>query len=590
MLKVLPPDISNLIAAGEVVSRPASVVKELVENAVDAGASTVSVVIIDAGRTLIQVIDDGCGMSSQDALLCFERHATSKISTASDLDAISTFGFRGEALPSIAAVAEVSLRTRREEDEVGTRVLMAASSLVSQEPVMTPRGCNFVVRNLFYNVPARRKFLKSENAEMKHITGEFIRIALTRPGIALRLVSNGRDIYNLRAVHDLRTRIHDLFGRDLENELSPLSTETSVVKVSGFIGDPKDARKTAGNQYLFVNGRFFRSPYFHKAVCRPYEKLIPEGAVPTYFIFLETAPDKVDVNVHPAKTEVRFEDESMVFEILMACVRESLGRNSMIPSIDFDMQGAPEIPTIQSARISGAGGHVRPPAIDYDPLFNPFDTSRCTFEREKPDAGTPSVEGIFGSRLDDSVGEESPMIIVKGRYIVIPSREGLTLIHVTRARERIFFERYLEYLVEDQPLVQQSLFPQTVKLSPSDYLTVTGEMERIGAMGFDIQDFGDSSIVVYGLPEGYSADEQSVRKVIDDLVAALSDTDVTSDFKTQMAARMARSAAASRTQSLSDSEARTLVGELMECREPSLTPSGQRTMTTLSVPDIDKLL
>ena len=309
MLKVLPPNISNLIAAGEVVGRPASVVKELVENAVDAGAKSVSVTVLDAGKTLIQVIDDGCGMSPEEAVLCFERHATSKIETAEDLQRILTYGFRGEALASIAAVAEVTLKTRRPEDEVGVQVEISDTKPAQATPVAAPSGSNFAVRNLFYNVPARRKFLKSDAAELRAIIQEFLRIALIRPEVAFRLTSNGKEIHNLRPAATRKKRILDIYGMNLAKELVEVNVDTTLVRISGYIGNPEDARKSTGNQFFFVNGRYFRSPFFHKAVCKPYEKLVPDEYTPAYFLFLETEPERVDVNIHPAKTEVKFEDE-----------------------------------------------------------------------------------------------------------------------------------------------------------------------------------------------------------------------------------------------------------------------------------------
>lgn len=596
MLKVLPEHVSNLIAAGEVVSRPASVVKELVENAVDAGAKSVTVSVIDAGRTLIQVIDDGCGMTAEEAVLCFERHATSKIAEAEDLDAISTFGFRGEALASVAAVAEVTLRTRRTGEPVGTKVSVAASQILSSEPVSTPQGSNFEIRNLFYKVPARRKFLKSDSAELKHIISEFTRVALTRPEIAMRLISNGKDIYNLRSVANEARRIRDLFGGDMTKELVAINTETSILNIKGWIGAPEDARKTLGYQFLFINGRYFRSPYFNKAVCLPYEKLIPEGYTPSYFIYLETAPDRVDVNVHPAKTEVKFEDEAMVFDILKAAVREGLGRNSFTPSIDFDMKGAPEIPTIQSA---ARCGYVAPPKVDYDPLFNPFEMEgrlfRGNYQPESDpisgfDVPQQPVGGYERLFRDENPESGQPVIVLDDKYIVSKSGRGLSIINISRARERIFFERYQSCVAEEQPVTQQSLFPVTLKLNPADYATVMEELERLSKLGFDVRDFGDSSIVVYGLPEGFCPDEESVRRGIDDMIAALRNDDPADDYQYVLAAGMAKSAARMRSGSVSDAEARLLSAQLADCRCPGTTPDGRKVVTYITTEDIDKRL
>ena len=382
-----------MIAAGEVVQRPASVVKELVENAVDAGADQVTVVIQDAGRTLIQVIDNGCGMSPDQAVLCFERHATSKLATADDLSRIMTFGFRGEALASIAAVAEVTLKTRREEDEVGCQVDFADSQHIDTKEVAAPRGSNFSVRNLFYNVPARRKFLKSDNVEFKHIISEFTRVALTRPEIGFTLTHNGKDVYVLRPAKSLKFRIQDMMGANLVKELADIQAQTSVMDICGFVGRPESARKGLGNQYFFVNGRYFRSPYLHKAVMKAYENLIPDGVTPSYFIYLDIDPEGVDVNIHPTKTEIKFEDDSVIFQILYACVKEALGKNSFGDGIDFDREGMHEIP------VFGSDGFPSEPAVP------------CAFSAEGfggaskglPAADWNDAEQEFFTRSDDPV-------------------------------------------------------------------------------------------------------------------------------------------------------------------------------------------
>ena len=356
-LRILPAQLANMIAAGEVVQRPASVVKELMENAVDAGASQVSVIVTDAGRTLIQVIDDGCGMSASDAVLCFERHATSKIATQEDLNGILTYGFRGEALASIAAVAEVTLKTRRAGDETATEVRIGGDGKTRTASVAAPAGSNFAVRNLFYNTPARRKFLKSDNVELKHIIEEFTRVAITRPETAFTLTSGKHDIFVLKKAKSRKFRIQDLLGSGISSELVDISAETSVVSLKGYIGRPDTARKTLGNQFLFVNGRYFRSPYLHKAVMKAYEGLIPDGVTPSYFIFLETDPHSMDVNIHPTKTEVKFEDDSVIFQVLYACIKESLGRNSFGASIDFENSGGVELPQLgrNSSSTPGSG-------------------------------------------------------------------------------------------------------------------------------------------------------------------------------------------------------------------------------------------
>lgn len=588
MLKVLPQNISNLIAAGEVVSRPASVVKELMENAVDARAKSILVTVLDAGKTLIQVIDDGCGMSPEDAVLCFERHATSKIASAEDLEKIVTYGFRGEALPSIAAVAEVTLRTRRPDDEVGTQVEISESKPPRTTPVSAPAGSNFAIRNLFFNVPARRKFLKSDNTELRAIIQEFLRIALIRPELSFKLTSNGREIHNLRPASTIKKRILDIYGMNFAKELVELKVDTSLVRIRGYIGNPEDARKSSGNQFFFVNGRFFRSPFFHKAVCKPYEKLIPDDCVPAYFLYLETEPGRVDVNIHPAKTEVKFEDEGLIFEIISAAVRESLGKNDFTPSIDFDTKGAPDIPVFNSGS-SGSGrgdSWQRPPAIDYSPLFNPFDEVPGQIPGKEP-AVTPTRS--YGKLFEEeSVAAMNSLIVLQRRYIVTPVKSGMMVIDIRRARQRIFYERYLEKIAEHQPVRQQSLFPVTVRLSAEDYLTLLEQPDLTSRLGFDIQDFGANTVVVGALPEGYPEDEEQVKNCIDALVAALRDDTSLEDQNHLLAARMAKSAAASGLKSLNATEAQLLVDHLFACREPKLTPDGHRCMTLITLEELEK--
>jgi len=581
MLKVLPENISNLIAAGEVVSRPASVIKEMVENSIDAGAQTVTVLVTDSGRTTIQVIDDGCGMTREEAELCFERHATSKIAKAEDLEKILTFGFRGEALPSIAAVAEVTLKTRPADAQMGTKVVIAASHLEASEPTSTPKGTNFEIRNLFYNVPARRKFLKSDSSELKQIINEFLRVAITRTDVALKLVSNGRELYNLRKAANHKQRIKDIFGGEVAGTLSEIKTETSVVNVRGYIGSPEDARKSSGLQYFFINGRFFKSPYLHKAVCNPYAKLIPEGYLPTYFIFLETEPDKVDVNIHPAKTEVKFEDESIIFEIISAAVREGLGKNSLIPMIDFDMKGAPEIPTMQST--VARGGYVAPPKIDFNPLFDPFKDEDGGLTR------VPSQAPSYGHLFEDSGDSASEgLFVLHNKYIVTRTESGITVVNITRARERIFYERFIERIVEEQPLTQQTLFPTEVKLPQEDVLTLREEAETVAQMGFDLGFLGDDAISVNGLPEGYSADESGARKAVDDLLCSLREDSATDDYRELAAARMAKSAAISRRDQLTQNAAQDLLELLYGCRCPQTTADGRKIITTITIDELDK--
>lgn len=497
-IRILPSSIANVIAAGEVVERPSSVVKELMENAVDAGADNIAVVILDAGRTLVQVIDDGCGMSPDEAVLCFERHATSKISTAEDLMDIHTFGFRGEALAAIASVAEVTLRTRREEDEVGCEVFFSDSVHRSTEMVAASKGTNIAVRNLFYNVPARRKFLKSDNVELKHIIAEFTKIALTRPETGFTLTHNGKELYVLKPAMSLKFRIQDLLGTGVVNAVVDISAETSVVKLSGFICRPDLARKGRGNQYFFVNGRYFYSKYLHQAVMKGYEHLIADGVVPSYFIYLDVDPHSVDVNVSPRKTEVKFEDDSVIFQIIYACIRETLGKNSFGASIDFDREGMPEIPTV--GKYYGEYRPVAEPAISVDPAYDPFkedgfisaDDARSDAPRgagrypasgmdfQYPANPLPEADGSagqgsgwqypglvdrngnYGRLFEDRTMPSRQVIILQGKYILTAVKSGLLVINIRRARERILYERFLKAIQANSHVTQTALFPVSV--------------------------------------------------------------------------------------------------------------------------------
>ena len=596
MLKILPPSISNLIAAGEVVQRPSSVVKELLENAVDAGAGNISVIIEDAGKTLIQVIDDGCGMTPEEARLCFERHATSKIAEASDLTTIMTYGFRGEALPSIAAVAEVTLRTRKKGAATGTETVFAPSGFVSQEEAAMPEGTNIAVRNIFYSLPARRKFLKSDNTELRQIIAEFSHVALCRPEIGVRLVHNRKDIYNLKRANTLKQRILEIEGRDMVKELIDVSSSTRLISISGFVGNPQDARRSAGNQYFFVNGRYFRSSYFHKAVMKAYDKLIPEGSYPSYYLFFTAVPENVDVNIHPSKTEVKFENETEIFEILTAVVREALGRNSFIPTIDFDHDSLPDIPAPSNFKYTGSyGGGHRPVTPQrqhggFEALF-PAASSSSAEER-------PSVEGYGGDSVgtffQDSGHTGAGIMQISGRYIATPLRSGLMIVDVRRARERIFYERYLRQLDDLSPISHQVLFPCEVELSPERYAVLMEDPGRLAQLGFDMERSGDFKVTVKGLPEGFGTDEEAVRRALDDLVAMFMDAGPDGMGKAavreDMARKLARSAVSGRNTAMSGEEARLLVDNLFSCAEPEISPSGRKCMFVLTEDDIERQL
>ena len=606
-LKVLPAQIANMIAAGEVVQRPASVVKELMENAVDAGATQISVIVTDAGRTLIQVIDNGCGMSPADAVLCFERHATSKIATAEDLGEIMTYGFRGEALASIAAVAEVTLRTRRTGDETAVEVRTGGESKTRTSSVAAPVGSSFAVRNLFYNTPARRKFLKSDNVELKHIIEEFTRIAVTRPEIGFTLNSGGRDLFVLKKAKSRKFRIQDLLGGGISSELVDISAETSVVSLQGYIGRPDTARKTLGNQFLFVNGRYFRSAYLHKAVMKAYEDLIPDGVTPSYFIFLEADPHSVDVNIHPAKTEVKFEDDSVIFQVLYACIRESLGRNSFGASIDFDTSGAPELPQLGRNFEQYAG--LKAPEIGFDPDYDPFRSSdplkvpNYGFSEQgesSQDDGRQQAGGYssyidrrddYGKLFDDNSATASRTLTVHGKYILTPAASGIMAVHVSRARERIFYDRNLRLLKDRSHVTQTAMFPVQVRVGTAQRLLFDDNAEMLGRLGFDISPFGNDTVVVNGVPEGFSCESGKVEKLVTDIMYILSeDAGGLPDIMEQrIAGKIAVLEAAGAPALTSAAEAGRIIDTLFACENPELSPRGHRILCIIPLGDIDKL-
>ena len=611
-----------MIAAGEVVQRPASVVKELMENAVDAGADQVTVVIQDAGRTLIQVIDNGCGMSPDQAVLCFERHATSKLQTAEDLNNILTFGFRGEALASIAAVAEVTLKTRREEDELGCQVDFADSQHLATKEISTPRGANFSVRNLFYNVPARRKFLKSDNVEFKHIVSEFTRVALTRPDIGFTLTHNGKDVFVLRPAKSLKFRIQDVIGTQVAHDVVDIKAKTSIAEISGFVGRPDAARKGLGNQYFFVNGRFFKSPYLHKAVMKAYENLIPDGVTPPYFIYLEVDPQSVDVNIHPTKTEIKFEDDNVLFQILFACIKESLGKNSFGDSIDFDREGVPEIPAF--GKNFYETHQVSEPQPGLDPTYNPFDNdgfasvdspfsnsfTPAAGEAFSSPAGsgspaaaafgpggyTPSTRNYvesrddYGKLFEDKLSPSKSVLTLNGKYVITAAGSGLMVVNIHRAMERILYENFLDAMSRNAHVTQTALFPVTVQVGVENMCLFSEHAAMLESLGFDIVPFGTDTIVVNGVPEGYSAEAGKVQSMVADLLLILSDDHAALPemMTANMASRFAMLGALKCDPVTNPVEAQRLIDRLLSCTNAEFTSTGRRIITIIPIDEIEK--
>lgn len=607
-IRILPSNIANMIAAGEVVQRPASVVKELMENSVDAGATQVSVIIKDAGRTLIQVIDNGCGMSPDQAVLAFERHATSKISSAEDLMDIHTFGFRGEALASIAAVAEVTLKTRRAGDEIGCQVDFADSQHLSTIETVTPVGSNFSVRNLFYNVPARRKFLKSESVELKHIVSEFQHVAYTRPDISFTLIHNNREIYVLKPASSLKFRIQDIVGAGVASEITDISAETSIMRVSGFIGRPDKARKGLGNQLFFVNGRYFRSPYLHKAVMKGYEGMIAEGTTPTYFIYLEVNPHEVDVNVHPQKAEIKFEDDSLVFQTLYACVRETLGKNSFgTASIDFELGSVPELPAV--GRNFDEYRPVSEPAMPesgYNPFENDgFQNQPDIFTGSHPEQGSGAgrVNGYdtasyvdrrddYGKLFEDHFGITRSFITVQDKYIVTNSKSGLLVVNARRAMERILYDRFISGRRDEDAdhFSQTLLFPVSVRIGVENVPVVEANSEVLKGFGFDIAPFGTDSVVVNAIPAGYSSEEGRVETMVGDLLLLLQDNHsiISELVRSDMAGKLAVLGASGYDGVRNVDEAQRLVDALMASTNPEFTAAGRKTMVIIPADELDR--
>lgn len=601
-LKVLPAQLANMIAAGEVVQRPSSVVKELMENAVDAGATQVSVIIEDSGRTLIQVIDNGVGMSPADAVLCFERHATSKIAEPEDLSDILTYGFRGEALASIAAVSEVVLKTRRAQDETAIQVRTGGGNGTKTSTVAAPVGSNFSVRNLFFNTPARRKFLKSDNIEFRHIVEEFTRVAITRPDISFTLAHNGKEIYVLNKAKSLKFRIVDLLGNSVVSDVVDLETNAAELSIRGFVGRPDTARKTLGNQFFFVNGRYFRSAYFHKAVMKAYEGLIPEGVTPAYFIFLETDPHTIDVNVHPTKTEVKFEDDTVVFQLLYACVRETLGKNSFGASIDFNTEGAVELPKFGSNFGEYLGNTA--PEIGGDPEFDPFNMmtgggalpegSAVSSGYKVPDNLSSHVDASqdYGQLFENRTLPASRTLTIQGKYIITPTASGVMIVNISRARERIMYDRTIRILSDaGVHFTQTALFPVEVEVGMDGALVLEGHADLLSRLGFDIRYENGGTVSVEGVPEGYSCEQGKVEVLLRELVNILSEeTDSLQEIMNQrLAERIAATSLTGADSVRSPLEAQALIDTLFASDNAEFTSNGRRIITIVSVGDIDKM-
>jgi DNA mismatch repair protein MutL len=594
VIKLLPDSVANQIAAGEVIQRPASVVKELMENSVDANSKSITVIIKDSGKTLIQIIDDGSGMSETDARLSFERHATSKITTANDLFAITTKGFRGEALASIAAVAMVELKTRREDNDAGILVVISGSKVGIQEPCSCPVGSSFSVKNLFFNIPARRKFLKSDNTELRHIINEFQKIVIAHPGIRFVMHHNENEIYNL-AAGNLRQRIIGVFGKQINQDLITLETDTSLVSIKGFIGKPENARRTYGEQFFFVNNRFMKHPYFHKAVVEAYQNILPVEAIPSYFIFMEADPASIDINIHPTKTEIKFEDERSIWKILMASVREALGRFNIVPSLDFDNEALIDIPVRSSF-----GQIPDQPGIEINTQYNPFDSEERKYDRpgfverfEKENVA--NWEKLYTS-FEKQNQEKSEKITEAGRkffqirnkYIICPVKSGLMLIDQKRAHERVLYERFMECLSNNRSVSQADMFPVTAELNPADYYVLKEIEGELGLLGFTIEHTGENKITINGRPAG--SDSANPLEILEILLEDYKNTqaDPSTGEKEKIAAAMAVASAITYGKILNLSEMEDLFDSLFACAAPNYSPKGKPVITIIPLEEIDK--
>jgi DNA mismatch repair protein MutL len=622
IIQLLPDSVANQIAAGEVVQRPASAVKELIENAIDAGADKIQLIVKDAGKALIQVIDNGCGMSGTDARMCFERHATSKIKKAEDLFAIRTMGFRGEAMASIAAVAQVELKTRRHEDELGSQIFVEGSEVIKQEPCSTTAGTSISVKNLFYNIPARRNFLKSNPVEMRHIIDEFQRVALAHPEIFFSLHHDGQEVYHLPA-SALKQRIVHLFGNNYNQRLVPVEEDTTIINLHGFVGKPEFAKRTRGEQFFFVNNRFIKDPYLNHAVLTAFEEILPDDTYPLYVLFIDIAPSKIDINVHPTKTEIKYQDEKAIYAIIRSAVKRSLGRYNITPSLDFDQENS-----IEHLITPKPFEEIVAPVIAFNPDFNPFaKTDReLPFEKESK-GGSSSYNGGGGStdrssrsnpipnnwetlyeiakrdtpaeqtllHTEESVtvndqdiakSSDKQFFQIHNRFIMSQIKSGFMLINQQAAHERILYERFLNQLQNQSGVSQQSLFPQSLTLNGADFELLRELMPDIRALGFDLREFGKNTVVVEGIP----ADLNNVgeHELLEHLLEGFKNNQsiLKLDKRDNLARSLARNAAIKAGTKLSAEEMNQLTDQLFACQMPNVALNGKPVISTFTLNEL----
>lgn len=603
IIQLLPDSIANQIAAGEVIQRPASVVKELMENAIDANSSSIKLIVKDAGKSLIQVIDNGKGMSIADARMCFERHATSKIRKSEDLFHIKSMGFRGEAMASIAAVAQVELKTRRKEDELGIRIVIEASEIKTEEPCQCAVGTSISVKNLFYNVPARRKFLKSDIVELRHIHDEFQHIALAFPEIFFSLFHDQTEMYHLPE-SNLRQRIVNMFGSNYNARLVPIQEETEALNIMGFIGKPEAAKRSKGEQYLFVNGRYIRSPYLNHAILSGYENLLPDDTYPFYMIFLEIDPACIDINVHPTKQEIKFENEKLVYNYIQVAVKHALGKHSITPMLDFEQESSfssyqmPHTFRQPSPDKPNIGSFVKNPADpnlkNWESLYkfpNPVadasaDASSASFTIETEWIGHENQEKL---PLDESSIKKMPYQI-HNSFIINQIKSGFLVIDQQAAHERILFEKYVESIAENQGLaIQKLLFPQTIHLSTGDFTVAVQILPKINKLGFDVQEFGKNTLVVHGVPAELDSNA-SPEKMIEECIEQVKEGyDLKTDISENLATVLSRQLSIKKGKPLNAESMKELIDKLFACKMPFQSPSGRKCFITFELDELDKM-
>jgi DNA mismatch repair protein MutL len=583
IIKLLPDSVANQIAAGEVIQRPASAVKEMLENAVDSGADNIHLIIREGGRNLIQVIDNGCGMSATDARLAFERHATSKISKAEDLLQIRTMGFRGEALASIASIAQVEIKTRQAGNELGTLIRIEGSRVKEQDAISCPEGTSISVKNLFFNVPARRNFLKSQSAESRHILEEFSKVALAWPQLSFTFTENERIRYQLPA-GSLKDRIIRLFGNQFKENLVEVDSSTQLISISGFVGKPEVARKTRGEQYFMVNRRFIRHPYLHHAVENGFEGLLGEGSFPSYFLFIEIDPARIDVNIHPTKSEVNFQDAQVIYHLMKVAIRQSLGKYSVTPSLEFDSELGFEFPMLPTDR------PIRPPSIQVDSTYNPFKPGKeQNWQRAYDIPDQADARSVMPSDIpdpvfsddDDQPEESSELMQIQGRYILSPVKSGLLIIDQHLAHERILFEKFMGSLSSGQGISQQKLFPHMMELQASDAMLLHELLPGLLVLGFDINHFGNNSFIINGSPAGMEREDPA--RLIESLLEQYKkdESELKLDTKVKLARSLASALAIPYGKRLGRVEMRHLVDELFACSLPETAVSGKSILSII---------